>query len=252
MHDPLELYERAVQSPAELATLLAALHGGSPARLREDFGGAGAVSRAFVDAAPNRRALVVDIDPAPLARLAGHPDIATRVADATELDDLEPADIVFVGNFSIGYVECRRRLVRYLAASRRRLLPGGLFVCDMYGGPGAWRLGGLARRIPLPGGSTLHYWWEHEAADPLTGMVDNAISFRVETAGDIVEEHPRAFTYRWRLRSLPELRDLLLEAGFGSVEVRVHAGLEPDGRPKPPASPRDLEADWTALIAARV
>jgi hypothetical protein len=252
MHDPLDLYERAVQSPAELAAFLVALHGNSPTRFREDFGGTGAASRAFVDAAPDRHALVIDIDPGPLARLSGHPRIRTRLADATELADSEPADIIFVGNFSIGYIECRRRLVRYLEASRRRLAPGGLLAFDMYGGPGAWRLGGLARRIPLPDGSTLHYWWEHEAADPLTGLIVNAISFRVETAGDIVEEHPRAFTYRWRLRSLPELRDLLLEAGFDSIEVRLSTEREPDGRPSPPASPRDLEADWTALITARL
>ena len=251
MHDPLDLYEHAVQSPAHLAPFLVALHGAGPTRLREDFGGTGALARAFVHAAPGRVALVVDLDPAPLARCAGHPDLRTLVADATALDDADPADIVFVGNFSLGYVECRRRLARYLEASRRRLAPGGLFACDMYGGPGAWRLGGLARRVPLPDGSTLHYWWEHQAADPLTGIVVNAISFRIETAGEIVEELPRAFVYRWRLRSLPELRDLLLDAGFESIEVRLHADLDRQGRPTPVATPDELAADWTALITAR-
>lgn len=251
MHDPLDLYERAVQSPAELAAFFVALHGGEPTRLREDFGGTGAVARAFVRAAPRRSAVVVDIDPAPLERCRDVADVRTLVADATGLDDADPADIVFVGNFSIGYVACRRRLVGYLAASRRRLSPGGLFAFDMYGGPGAWRLGGIARRIPLQGGSILHYWWEHEAADPLTGMVVNAISFRVETGGEIVEELPRAFVYRWRLWTLPELNDALLEAGFAGVEVRLGIGLESDGRPAPAASSRELASDWTALISAR-
>ncbi|MEI7656956.1 MAG: hypothetical protein WCK33_02695 [Phycisphaerae bacterium] len=251
MHDPLDLYEHAVQSPAELAIFLVAIHGREPTRLREDFGGTGAVARAFLHAAPGRHAMVVDIDPAPLARCRDIPGLRTLAADATRLDDAEPVDIIFVGNFSLGYVEGRRRLARYLESSRRRLAPGGLFACDMYGGPGAWRLGGMARRIPLPDGSILHYWWEHEAADPITGLVRNAISFRIETAGEIVEEHPRAFVYRWRLRSLPELRDLLLEAGFGDIEVRLRTEIEPDGRPSPPASSRELGDDWTALITAR-
>ncbi len=251
MHDPLDLYERAVQSPAELAAFLVALHGGEPSRIREDFGGTGALSRAFVHGAPGRSALVVDLDPAPLARCTGHPSLRTLVADATELDDADPADIIFAGNFSLGYVECRRRLVRYLEASRRRLALGGLFACDMYGGPGAWRLGGLVRRIPMPGGSVLHYWWEHEAADPLSGMVVNAISFRVETAGEIVEEHPRAFVYRWRLRSLPELREAMLEAGFRTIEARLDTRLDASGRPEGPAPAADLAGDWTALIVAR-
>lgn len=251
MHDPLDLYERAVQSPAELANFLVAVHGRGPTRLREDFGGTGALARAFVHAAGGRSAIVVDLDPAPLTRCVGHAALRTLVADATEVDDADPADIIFVGNFSIGYVECRRRLVRYLEASRRRLAPGGTFAFDMYGGPGAWRLGGLARRLPLPDGSTLHYWWEHEAADPLTGRVVNAISFRVETGGEIVEEHPRAFVYRWRLRSLPELRDALLEAGFGRIEVRLRTELDPHGTPCAPASSDELGGDWTALITAR-
>ena len=133
MHDPFDLYERAVQAPARLAPLLVALHGAGPTRLREDFGGTGALARAFVRESPDRSALVVDIDPAPLARCAGHPNLRTLVADATRLDDADPADIIFVGNFSLGYVECRRQLARYLEACRRRLAPG---AC-------------LARRLPL-------------------------------------------------------------------------------------------------------
>lgn len=44
--------------------------------------------------------------------------------------------------------------------------------------------------------------------------------FRVERDGVIVASIEDAFVYRWRLWSVPELREAMLEAGFASTEVR--------------------------------
>src|SRR5690606_316079 len=115
-------------------------------------------------------------------------------------------------------------LVRYLQRSLSRLSSGGVFVCDTYGGESAFRLGSVTRKHAAPDGSIVHYTWEHRSADPATGMVENAIHFRVVRAGEVVADLPDAFVYRWRLWSIPELRDAVRDAGF--ARTSVHLSLE--------------------------
>lgn len=135
------------------------------------------------------------------------------------------ADIIFVGNFSIGYIHDRATLVRYLRRARERVAGGasgwggGVFVCDVYDSPGKYTLGTLNRVHPGRGKEIVHYTWEHRAADALTAMVTNAIHFRVVIDGDVIAEYPDAFVYRWRLWSIAEIREAMLEAGFASTEV---------------------------------
>ena len=64
------------------------------------------------------------------------------------------------------------------------------------------------------------YRWEQREANPLTGMVIDAIHFRViGSSGELEADFPDAFVYEWRLWSVPELRDAMLEAGFESTAV---------------------------------
>src|SRR6185295_18944045 len=96
---------------------------------------------------------------------------------------------------------------------------GGVFVCDLYGGAGAFKLGSLDRTHIGRGAEVIKYHWEHEEADAVSGMVTNSISFRVIVNGELAAEMPRAFVYRWRLWGLAEVREAMLEAGFAGVEV---------------------------------
>jgi ubiquinone/menaquinone biosynthesis C-methylase UbiE len=265
MLDRHECYELCVQSPRHVVTLLRGIHGNLPTRLREDFCGTAAVGIrwcAEADARGEAASVVgVDLDPTCLerakrhAREAGVLDRMTlRLADAlsTTAGD-EPADVVFVGNFSIGYIHERRDLVAYLTRCHTRLrrgqggFGGGVFVCDLYGGASAFRLGGLERRHPGRRGETIHYAWSHDRADPRTGMVENSISFRVEFGGEIVAEHPRAFVYRWRLWSLPEMRDAMLEAGFARSAVFTDLNPAPG---VPPTPAEQLPEDFIVAVAA--
>ena len=54
-----------------------------------------------------------------------------------------------------------------------------------------------------------------EIYHPVTGDVVNHIHFKFPDGTKI----KKAFTYEWRLWTLPELRELLLEAGFREVTV---------------------------------
>lgn len=166
-------------------------------------------------------------------------------------------DIVFVGNFSIGYLHTRAELMGYLRLCAGRLsrggggFGGGVFVCDIYGGASAYKLGSMTRRHPSRTGEVIHYHWAHESADSITGMVTNSISFKVERNGEIVQELPRAFVYRWRLWSLADLREAMLEAGFASVEVYTDCNIAPGESPAPVTRGSDLKEDWIVLVVAR-
>lgn len=267
--DPFECYELCVQSPRHVSAFLHALHGQAPLVLREDFCGSGAASLRWIRDGLARgdadvRAIGVDLDEAALVRAreraerqgVGHALRLVR-ADCVGAPDREPCDVVWVGNFSIGYLHTRADLMRYLRASRERLglggggFGGGVLALDTYGGAGAFKLGGLERTHPGRGHEMIRYSWRHEQADALTGMVTNSISFRVEIAGEVVAEYPRAFVYRWRLWSIAELREAMVEAGFASTEVYTDVRVAPGDAPVA-ARAEDLGEDWIVVVAARV
>jgi hypothetical protein len=242
--DRYELYERCVQAPGELVAFLSALHGRRPTVLREDFAGTAAVSRAWTALSPEHRAEAIDHDAAVLAR-AGAIERVERVCADVRTAEVRPAsvDCVFVGNYSIGEIATRRELVDYFGCARRRLRSDGVFACDTYGGESAFRVGALERRHVGPHGTILHHVWEQRAVDPLTARVENALHFRIEREGEIVEEIRDAFVYRWRLWSVPELVEAALEAGFGNPSI--HTRLDPGTLPPP------HPATFAALILAR-
>jgi len=220
--DRFELYELAVQSPSRLVPLLRAIHGGEPRILGEDFAGTAAVSREWVARLAGAHAIAVDIDRDVLSRAGQHDRLRTVVADVREptSEALAPADVIFAGNFSIGELATRRDLVEYLRRSRARLNEHGVLVCDTYGGASALRVGAVERSHFTPDGARIRYTWEQRRIDPFTARVENALHFRVERAGEIVQEITDAFVYRCRLWSVPEIRDALDEAGFTASEVR--------------------------------
>lgn len=223
--DRHDLYELCVQSPPHAVALLRAIHGHEPRVLGEDFCGTAAVSREWARE-KGCSAVAADIDAAlsPARRRVAAPAVEFVEVDLLERGVDQRADVIFVGNFSIGEIHERAALVRYLRRSLARLNPGGVFVCDTYGGESAFRVGSFVRTHAAAEGSIVHYTWEHRSADPATGMVENAIHFRVVHAGEVVLDLPDAFVYRWRLWSIPELRDAMGDAGF--TRTSVHRSLE--------------------------
>ncbi len=258
--DRHELYERCVQNPDELVQLLEGIHGARPTALGEDFSGTAAVSRAWLRRAGLRhvgdaRAVAVDHDARVLERARGVRGLSCVCGDARDVRDsaLDGVDVVFVGNFSIGEIGARAELVAYLARSRARLRPGGVFVCDTYGGASAFRIGARERVHDLGDGRRVRYVWEQRAADPRDARVENALHFRIESRGEIVDELHDAFVYRWRLWSLAELREALLEAGFERVEFWCELARPGEhGRLRSVSSPVELGESWIACVSGHV
>ncbi len=257
--DRFALYELCVQDAPLMASLLAALHGGGPRVLGEDFCGTAALSREWVRRVARGRAIAVDHDSEALARAGRHRAITLvhgDVADATQPARAHRVDVLHVGNFSIGYWHDRPRLLAYLRHARARLNPGGVFVCDLYGGERAFAAGTERVQHALPGGGRVTYTWEQREADPCTGRVVNAIHFEVQgRARGRARVIRDAFVYDWRLWGLAELRDALADAGYASRDVyaKVPDAIDGEGavHPRLLRGAREMDDSYDVLIAAR-
>jgi len=269
--DKHDLYERCVQSPAQLVPMLRAIHAGQRAAaapassrltLAEDFAGTAALSYLWADASPDHHAIATDLDQPTLMRRPDHPRVTRIVADVRDIPAAAPAnhahhaDICFVGNFSIGYLHTRAELLDYLKSARARLNPRGVFLCDTYGGESAFTLGEVHRDHPFPGGRRVRYTWEQRDANPLTGMVTDVLHFEIDRAGMIEHELPDAFVYRWRLWSVPELLDAMHEAGFDATPVydKDPDATDDDGNAYmlPVTGDGDLDDNFVVYVAGRV
>jgi hypothetical protein len=277
MPDRHDYYELCVQSTHDLVPLLKAIAwagggrgrtgsaGSGPLVLGEDFAGTAALSTAWVEADERARAVAVDLDEGALSRHGGHPRVRRVCADVRSVR--EAADLVFVGNFSIGYLHTREGLVAYLRGVRERVSAagagGGCFVCDTYGGDSAFVTGAVHRdhwiagvRVPrgleAHRGKRVRYTWEQRDADPLTGMVTDVLHFRlIDADGTIEEEIDDAFVYRWRLWGVSELRDAMEEAGFARTEVFSKLADAVDEEGNAYVSPaEEVEASYIVLVAA--
>jgi len=231
------LYERAVQNAdAELDLLeRVARRDGRPVRaLREDFSGTALLAASWVRRGPGRTAAAVDLDPGALDwarrhRLPGLGPAAWRLrlvqADVRR-GPRGPFDAILALNFSWQVFTTRAELRGYLAAARGSLRPGGVLMLDAFGGWEAQRP--RRERRAIGGGVT--YEWQQESFDAITHRLRCAIHFRLPGGRRL----RRAFTYDWRLWTLPELTELLAEAGFEGVEVLwdpTPQGAEPVYRP---------------------
>lgn len=251
--DPHVLYERAVQDPAaEVAVVERLLRRlGQPARrLREDFSGTAAVAARWVERGPERTAVAVDLDPSVHAWARAHRTPALgAAADRLRLvtGDVRRAhgrgfDAVVALNFSYGVFGTRRTLSEYLRSARRSLAPGGVVLLDAFGGWEAQKELVERRRI----GRGVTYVWEQESFDPITHRLRCAIHFELPGGRRL----RRAFRYDWRLWSLPELTELLLEAGFEDVEVLWDVAPGDSSRYVPRAS-APSQAGWVAYVLGR-
>ncbi len=257
------LYELAVTNPLAMAGFVAAVHAKKPQTIREDFCGTAALARGWLCLANelnlpgsnqvgrNAAAIGVDVDRAVLKQIPkvdGFRAIANDVMKCRE-----KADIIAATNFPVCYFHERPALIRYLKHARSCLNRQGVFACDLFGGKDAFTPGTTRIKIPTlpkrgsertltirtldqrPSRNWFWYEWHQRECHSLTGRVLCDINFElppntVFNAGKKSRRIERAFTYDWRLWSIPEMRDAMYEAGFRNVEVynSLAAGVDTD------------------------
>jgi len=223
--DKHRLYEWAVQCPeAEIDfvdRVYRRLRGRLPSRMREDFCGTAATSCEWVNRRPGNTGVGVDLHAPTLAwaranNLSALTDDARARLTLLRRDVRTPnkaasgMDAVLAMNFSYFIFKDRGVLRDYFASVRASLAPGGVFFMDHYGGFESMKEQKERRRQ-----KGYVYEWDQAEYNPITGDKVCHIHFEFKD-GSRME---RAFTYRWRLWTLPELREILGEAGFRTVTV---------------------------------
>ena len=222
--DKHALYQVSVQSPGVdiefFEAEFARYRGRKPLRLREDFCGTALLSTAWCKSDPKRTALGVDLDGATLEWGRVHnlepagPEVAKRVklaqADVRETR-FQKVDLTLAMNFSYCVFHTRDQLQEYFAAAREGLVRDGVLALEVYGGTESMSV--MSEERPVKGGAT--YIWEQEKFSPIDHHTLCHISWRFKDDSVLT----RAFTYDWRLWTLPELRELLLAAGFKQVKI---------------------------------
>lgn len=229
------LYEKAVQEPESdiefYNDTYQKIRGHKPLILREDFCGTALISTEWCKSDPERKAIGVDLDGPTLEwgkknnlQPAGE-DIASRIEliQANVLEVKEPkADITCAMNFSYNIFRTRDALRDYFAAARIGLKEDGIFILDMFGGTEA--MDEMEEERDIDELDDVNYVWDQDSFNPITNEMTCYIHFNFEDDSEI----QRAFTYNWRLWSIPEVRELMLEAGFSKVRVYWEKFIDSD------------------------
>ncbi|KAL3597582.1 hypothetical protein D5086_009219 [Populus alba] len=188
---------------------------------------------------------------------------AVQVGSSTSTDDmymkrnvqLVPRDIVCAFNYSCCCLHKRAELVLYFKHVLGVLSKkGGIFVMDLYGGTSSESKIRLQRRFP-----NFTYIWEQAEFDIIGRKTRISLHFHLQKQQRKLRH---AFSYSWRLWSLPEIKDCLEEAGFQSVHfwIRQMPDTEANRRTEGFGAGRDIKYEevktfeqedaWNAYIVA--
>ncbi|MDH3511257.1 MAG: methyltransferase domain-containing protein [Gammaproteobacteria bacterium] len=221
--DRYELYEAAVQNVAEQCNfvdyMFKTIKGRKARSFREDFCGTASASCEWVRLGRKNVAMGVDIDREVLQWGREH-----RLSQLTKKQQqrvslihgdvmrarTEPVDVVGAFNFSYWIFDARPVLRRYFETVYRNLQPGGVFFLDAFGGYDAFRE--LKEKVKYDG---FTYIWDQATYSPVTGRMQTHIHFKFPDGSRL----KKAFSYGWRLWTLPEIQEILEEAGFRKSTV---------------------------------
>jgi SAM-dependent methyltransferase len=155
------------------------------------------------------------------------------------------ADIVLAMNFSYYLFLAREDLLNYFRCVHAGLVEDGILFLDAYGGYDAPREIEEERECE---GFT--YIWEQADFNPIDSLMTCHIHFQFPDRSRM----DQAFSYHWRLWTLPEIRELLTEAGFSDVTVYWEGtdkdSNEGDGNYQP-AEIGDADPGWVCYVVAQ-
>jgi len=220
--DKYHLYQQSVQDPKSECRFIVRtyreLRNKLPQKLREDFAGTALLSCEWVRRVPEGVATAIDLDGLTLEYayakvLSTLGDERSRVrlvcGDVLDARGFKP-DVVTAYNFSYFVFRTRALMKTYFTRVRRALAKDGVFFLDIFGGPEAQAI--MVERSERRG---FTYVWDQAAYNPITGEARCHIHFEFPDGTRM----RRAFSYEWRLWTLPEIKELLAEVGFDRVDV---------------------------------
>ncbi|MDH3518977.1 MAG: class I SAM-dependent methyltransferase [Myxococcales bacterium] len=255
--DKYVCYQNSVQEPEVDVPFVERVfrkhRGRPPRRLREDFCGTAAFACAWVQRHRNNVAFGIDLDAEPLdwgrrhnlTALSPEQQSRVKLIEGNVLHvGHERVDVTVAYNFSYSLFRTRPEMLEYFRAARASLDSGGLFFLDVYGGPEAQETKIEKRKCE---GFT--YIWEQHRFDPIQNHGVNYIHYAFPDGSEL----RRAFAYEWRIWSVPELREILLDAGFSKTEVYWEGTDRQTGKANDVFTRRERASDdpaWVAYIVA--
>lgn len=222
--------------------------------LREDFCGTANTACEWVRRDPGHLAVGIDLDGevlqwGELNNLAQLDEAEQRRIDLVQDNVLyaapELADIVLAMNFSYYLFLGRQQLLEYFESVHAGLVEDGLFFLDAYGGYDSHR--DIEEERECDG---FTYFWEQAGFNPIDSTMTCYIHFEFPDRSRM----DRAFSYQWRLWTLPEIREILLEAGFSEVTVYWEGTDENTGEGDgvyEPAEVGEPDPGWVCYIVAQ-
>ncbi len=254
--DVHELYEESVQNVENevqfIQSTFREISGRTAHFFREDFCGTASAACAWVRQGKEFRSIGVDINPEVLdwgrknrvGRLAPEEQARVQLIESDVQTVATPqVDVMAAFNFSYWIFEERAQMVSYMRRCYEALKDDGVLFMDLFGGPESFE---ETKEKTKHDGFT--YIWHQAKFHPVTNHMQCYIHFKFPDGSRI----KRAFSYSWRLYTAPELRDMLLEAGFRKVTV-YWEGEDENGEGNGIFTPDDKgEADlaWIAYIVA--
>ncbi len=255
--DKHALYEIAVQCvEAEIDMVDATfeqIRGYDAHSLREDFCGTAQTSIEWINRGEHKTAIGVDLDTEVLAwgeanhleslELDKRARIELMQADVRTVD-IEPVQMILAMNFSYQLFETRISLCDYFKSVRASLSEDGVFFIDAFGGYECYRE--IEETTACEG---FDYVWDQASYNPINGGMQCYIHFEFKDGSRI----DRAFSYHWRMWTLPELQELLTEAGFQNVTVYWEGTDEESGEGDGIYSPEtigDADPAWVCYLSA--
>ena len=226
--DKFDCYQRAVQSPDHEVEFFEQayrdVYGGKPLLLREDFCGTFAICCEWVKTDEQRQALGVDLCPETLqwgrehnlAKLDEAQQSRVELLDQdVRVDHSLKVDVLAAQNFSFWIFKTREEVIEYFRAAYANMNTEGIMVMDMMGGGDCYAEDHVDKRTIGSGKKSFRYDWEQARFNPVTNDVSFYIHFRFQDGSKM----KKAFEYHWRFWSIPEVREMLAEAGFRESHV---------------------------------
>ncbi len=220
------LYQKSVQNPESeiefITKTFKKLKGRDAKSIREDFAGTALFAVEWCQQGPDYTAVAVDLDTETLEwgrennvkPAGGNMESQVALINENVLDydsESKRVDTACAFNFSYNILRRREELVTYFENVREGLVDDGVFFLDVLGGTEAYQEAlDEPREVE---GEDFEYIWEQAKFNPITHEMVCYIHFQFKDGSKM----EKAFTYEWRLRTIPEIVESLYEAGFSKV-----------------------------------
>jgi hypothetical protein len=235
--DKFDCYQQSVQEPEHEIDIFdqafREAYNRKALKLREDFCGTFAVCCYWVESDSKRSAWGVDLCEETLQwgknnNLNKLKEKDSRRVTLMEQDVRERStpqvDVLAAQNFSFWIFKTREEVLEYFKVAYANLAAEGVIVMDMMGGRDCYDSDLVDKRTIVKGKNGFKYHWEQAYFNPVNSHCKFYIHFKFADGSKI----KKAFQYDWRFWTIPEVRELLMEAGFKDTVVYWEEDTEDD------------------------